>query len=390
MGNETKRIAVITHEPIPIGGAATNRILSWTKAIADENTLVKIFIFKPTESKKNVCNNNFKGAVGSVEFEYIHQTTIWPDKKNKLYKIWILITALFKLKKSLIKFQPDTIVTYTLYYYIKLYLFFLKRKLKFRYIIEETEYPKILKTTKNKFIQKKHLDLYKKADGVLAMTQQLKKYFIHLGCKECFVLPMSVDTSRFEGDFVISKKPYFIYLGGSGGFERDGVSDIIKAFSNFVINYSIYKLFIVGPVNQKIIEKIYCDINNDFIKKQIIFLGNKPSSEVPALLMEATGIIMAPPHDYLSGGFPTKLGEFLASGTPVICTKVSDIPEYLNETNSFLSEPKNIEGLINAMENLVENAKTATNIGLQGKQVAQTVFNAATYSKELRNYLIKA
>ena len=41
------------------------------------------------------------------------------------------------------------------------------------------------------------------------------------------------------------------------------------------------------------------------------------------------------------GGFPTKLGEYLATGKPVCVTKVGEITVYLEDNvSAFLAEPE--------------------------------------------------
>ncbi len=42
---------------------------------------------------------------------------------------------------------------------------------------------------------------------------------------------------------------------------------------------------------------------------------------------------------FANAGFPFKLGEYLATGNPVICTKVSDVEYYLDNEDVYLIDP---------------------------------------------------
>ena len=47
-------------------------------------------------------------------------------------------------------------------------------------------------------------------------------------------------------------------------------------------------------------------------------------------------VLARPDNIQAKGGFPTKLGEYLATGNPVVVTKVGEIPNYLIDgVNAF-------------------------------------------------------
>ena len=61
---------------------------------------------------------------------------------------------------------------------------------------------------------------------------------------------------------------------------------------------------------------------------------------MPKYLCNAKLLALARPDSIQAqGGFPTKLGEYLATGRPVVVTKVGEIPDYLEDgVNAFLSD----------------------------------------------------
>jgi glycosyltransferase involved in cell wall biosynthesis len=383
-------IIVVTRESFPIGMAGTNRIISYLKPLHEKDFSVKVYITKP-HKEINILSKETRGLFDGIHFEYTNNTTVWPSKGKKLKKLQIVVSSYFNIIKKLYADKPSIIITYTNDFFSISLLLLFRMILKYRLIIEETEYPKILtkSVTKSKTIQKIHFYIYRKVNGLLVITKELEAYYRSIGVKNIFVLPMTVDFSRFENLEIVNKENFFTYVGGTGGFIRDGVLDIIKAFNKFIETNPNYKLFIVGPIDENIdiTKEIYQFVKQNSLSQTVIFTGPKKSFEIPAFLIKARGIVMAPPKNFDSGGFPTKLGEFLASGTPTICTKVSDISEYLNASNSFLVNAGDVEGICNAMNDIVSDPEKSQKVGMEGKVLASIIFNAKTYLPDFIKFI---
>lgn len=384
-------ILIVTKEPFPIGMAATNRILSYAKELAKQKN-VKIIIAKPTEKKPNVINDKYKGEMGDLKFEYASKTTIWPKEKTKVIKLIILLRGYVNLTIRIFQLKPRVVIIYSGDFNLRKLVFLLRKIQNFKILIEETEYPKILKKDKDKDKIEAYFKHYRKCDGVIVISRELKDYYEKIGTKSVFLLPMTIETDRFLFDVSEEEiEDYFVYVGGSGGFVRDGVRNIIEGFSYFSKDNPKYKLYIVGLLdkNTSLFEEINSFIKNEHMADKIIFKGIIHSPEIPGILKRAKGIVMAPQKNFNSGGFPTKLGEFLASGRPVITTNVSEIPLYLSKKNSFLIEPHNDLLIAKAMQEIVNNENEANEIGRKGQKVAARFFSIHTYKKELIDFIFE-
>ena len=85
--------------------------------------------------------------------------------------------------------------------------------------------------------------------------------------------------------------------------------------------------------------------------------------------------------------FPTKLGEMLMSGIPVITTTVGDANLYLeNGKNAFIIEPEDEVMLIECMKLILDNPIEAKTIGKAGKLVAEKYFNPIYQGKRLSDF----
>lgn len=372
-------LGVVLQEPFPVGMAATNRVLSYTTKIAKSKN-VKIYIPLSTEFGSQIKNKKPYGIYKGVDYEYVNNTTIWPKNSNKIIKICIVIKSILKLLFRIKKDNPSTLIFYANTGIISFtQIFLIKLFYDNKLIIEESEFPKFNKKIKNKILKKIIFSGYTMADGMIVMTQKLKNYF-EPKVNNIFILPMTVDINRFKKKNLKlnkSKIKYFAYIGDSGGFERDGLLDSVKAFEIFVKKYSNYKFFIIGPENNN--NKIFVTlknyiVNND-LDKYIIFKGRKPSNEIPSLICNAVGLFITPPNNFSSGGFPTKLGEYLASGRPVITTDIDDITNKLSDKDAFIAKARSPEDISSKIEKIAINPKLANLIGENGKKTSEKIFN---------------
>lgn len=385
-------LGLVLQEPFPIGMAATNRILSYVTEIA-KNKNVKVYIPLSTEFSPVINNKKPYGIFKGVDFEYANNTTIWPKQSNKILKIFIVIKSIIKLLLRIKKDNPSTLIFYSntglkSFSQIILIKLFYSNKL----IIEESEFPKFDRKNKNSILKKIIFSAYRMADGMIVMTEKLKKYYESLQVHSILVLPMTVDINRFKnGDLKFNKDniKYFAYVGGSGGFERDGLLDSVKAFEMFVKKHNNYKFFIIGPLNNsnKKFVRLKNYIANNNLEKYIIFKGKVPSNEIPKFIYNAVGLFITPPNNFSSGGFPTKLGEYLASGRPVITTDIKDITNKLSHENAFIAKARSPEDISSKIEKIANNPKLANLIGENGKKTAEKIFNIKEYQNKLELFL---
>jgi len=382
-------LLVITQEPFPYGMAATNRIISYLKIISD-TLKSKVLIFRPTEKKEKIINKIPKGYLDNISYEYTCNLTYWPFK-SVLLKIIFFFYGLFMLTLSIIKTKPKAIIVYSNIYYVTILLLALRTFLNYRLIIEETEYPKCILNKKGYLSKIINIKLYKKADGMIVMTKTLEKYYRTIGVKYIFVLPMTVDANRFNNlEVSINRGNYFVYLG-SGGAERDGLIEIIKAFQLFRLNKSGYKLLLAGNLdkNSNIIRSAINFIKLNKLEEDILFTGYIKYEEIPKLLGSSIANIMLPQKIFITGGFPTKLGEYLMSGRPVIITNVGELSAFLNESNAFIVPPGDLLYVSNVMNYIIEHKKEADEIGMRGREFALKYFNPLYYKKDLIKFIMK-
>jgi glycosyltransferase involved in cell wall biosynthesis len=137
-----------------------------------------------------------------------------------------------------------------------------------------------------------------------------------------------VDTSFFnvrnDSDYDF---PYLAYCGNMDGI-KDGLEILLEAFSRMGDRHPDLKLLLIGDdsdENKK--EKLLTVIEDLNLDDRVFFTGQVDRDEMPRLLGNALLLVVAKPdNEQNSGNFPIKVGEYLATGVPVVLTSVGEIP----------------------------------------------------------------
>ena len=252
---------------------------------------------------------------------------------------------------------------------------------------ENTEIPDVQPLPSAK-LQSEYLKACTKMDGLFVISTALKKYFINKGvdADRIHIINMTVDQNRFIGLKKNTSAEKYIAYCGTAINNKDGVNDLIKAFSIVVKKHPDVKLYIIGqsPVAEDKAGNIKL-VSDLGLKDNVVFTGVVSAAKMPQLLTDAEALALDRPNNIQAqNGFPTKLGEYLLTENPVVVTKVGDIPLFLKDGESaLLAEPGNAEEFALKVCWALENPADAAIVGRRGKEVALKEFNYLTESKKI-------
>lgn len=400
-----KILFIREHNPFYENSASANRYSGLIKGLALQGVMVTMIItggycnIKEYLTKKNTHYNQ------NIEVIYLISTfdnNIWLSRINT-YILKGVYKFVIKAKiNKYIKSNFDIIwITYNrtvLEIYNDNY-----KNIKGKSFIELNEYNDLHegeKTPSNK-VQNRNickenavfLEAIKNIDLFGIMTNNLIKHYSQLikTSSKILHLPMTVDVSRFNNSFYDDsrfQKPYIAYTGSFDN-QKDGVDILIRSFLKIAHKYPDYKLYIVGfyhkdySVNKKLIE-------NSIYSKRIKTIKKMPQHLIPGFLKNATLLVMARPDSkQAKGGFPTKLGEYLATGNPVCATRVGEVEDYLQDNESiFFAKPGDVNSFADAMDKALKDLDNAKKIGNNGKIVALNNFCKDIQSNRLHKFLV--
>jgi len=319
-------ILIIYPNSFPSGGAATNRVFHIAKAIQEGAANVNIIITRGTERKNNIVNSKVSGVFKEVPFFYATTTVIWPN--SSIGRLFNLALGLLKTINLLYfnRKKIDIIISYADYSLINNFSFFMFCKLaKKKFVCCVDEHPWSVINGRNTFLNRIHIKyFYKLFDGFIVMTNILIDYY-KTKCRsdaKFIHIPMTVEFERFEFGKKKTTEEYIAYCGGDKTGTKDGIDILIKAFNVIKDEHTALKLYIIGPVH-KTIKLLVSELKLD---RRVVFFGFINGDKVPDLLINAKILCLARPNNkQAEGGFPTKLGEYLASGVPIVVTNIGEI-----------------------------------------------------------------
>ena len=172
---------------------------------------------------------------------------------------------------------------------------------------------------------------YKKSDALIVTSHYFADHF--KGEKLVLSLPtLQCHRLDIENHQVNNYPRKFIYAGGLG-YQKDMLSEIIHAFSE--IQDHDFEFNILGITKQQYTDRFYDDmsiINKINLKgERIKFWGPVSHNTVLCELMKSDfSMIIRHSSRRNNVGFPTKYGESINCGTPVIVSDFSDVVYYTN------------------------------------------------------------
>ena len=122
------------------------------------------------------------------------------------------------------------------------------------------------------------------------------------------------------------------------------------------------------------------------LRDHVELLGARPQAEVRALLHSATAFVLPSTiaADGNRDGIPVALMEAMAVGAPVISTRVSGIPELVdNDISGVLVEGGDADGLATAIERLLGDADLRDCLARSARDVVERDFDAAREASKL-------
>ena len=381
----------------PRASAPTSRISAYAKGIIENNGSVTVLCLRAI-GVKSLGHNEIpaSGVVNGIKYVYAPGVTMRPES--------FLVRTFFKLRSLLKSFgiiwkldraqKIDAFLFYSTYALHEILFTLLARCLRTPVIIERGEYPFRDRTTFRKKLraywhERFEVRLY---DGMIFITRFLENYYKPLMKKDTKYIrvPILVEMSRFEGAVSAdSNGKYIAYCGDPSG-NKDGVPTLIEAFSMLAEKYSDLRLYIIGDSGHKnVLPNLKEQARKLNIEDRVIFTGRISREEMPQYLCNATILALARPTSLQAqGGFPTKLGEYLATAKPVVVTDVGEIAEFLRDGESaFIAEPDSVISFADKLDFVLSNPELANRVGRVGRELAKRHFHYALYGSRIEAFI---
>lgn len=192
----------------------------------------------------------------------------------------------------------------------------------------------------------------------ITIGEPLARYYQEMGVPETKVriLPTGVNINRFSAESAgAARNPYadnspnVCYVGHL--YDYKGIPTILQAARQLQdVNFHL-----VGGTTEDIARQR--KNIGDLGITNVTLHGHKSQSQLPAFMWYADILLLPPSADHPSAAWtsPVKLGEYMASGTPIVASRISALDYWLTEDEVEFVEPDNGERLAQAIKNVLED-----------------------------------
>lgn len=218
---------------------------------------------------------------------------------------------------------------------------------------------------------------YELTDGFIFLTEEMNK-LINIQKKPHVIIEGIWSEKQYIGNS--KKEKTILYAGGlNSEYGIDIILDLAKQCPNY-----IFALYGKGPLEDKIIKtsKKY---------KNIKYYGLVSNDEIIRRQAEACLLINLRKTnlEYTKYSFPSKIIEYMASGTPILTTKLRGIPNEYNKYLNYVDE-KSKYNIKDEVEKIIVDEKGAyKEKAKKAKQFILTNKNKQTQGEKIIKLILK-
>lgn len=369
------KIAIICSYPLPYGMAATTRIFSYSKGLVALGADIEVISYMPSGIGIDNLEDD-KGELDGVKYRYAFRRK---RTKNKIFRylevLWSLLLLMKYLVKNNGKSKYDAIIISSDNLVILCYMIFVNIIIQSKLLFIFDEFPIPIRGKLKKAIPAWKRNAYSLIlhfySGYISMTDTLLKYYQDISFHKGIIVSSITDISRFEKLPVrvnIHPASFRIVYMGNMELSKDNVDNILLSLAYLRNKYNIH-LFLYGNPSKSNKNELLDIIKSNELSDYVTF-DYVSYVDVPTILNEADVLVSSQPDTVrAAGGFPTKLGEYLMTAKPVLCTDVGEISEYfVDKKEVYLAMPGSPKDFADKLSYIFDNYKEALLAGEAGKQ----------------------
>ncbi len=209
----------------------------------------------------------------------------------------------------------------------------------------------------------------------ITISHRLAAHYQTLGVppQKITVLPDAVDTTLFQRPSTLPPSPYttpgphVTYTGHL--YDYKGIPAILET----AVQLPHIQFHLVGGLPADIARHQAAAQAKQLTN--IHFHGMQPHKNVPPYLWHADLLLLPPSQHHPSAAWtsPLKLGEYLASGTPVIATQIPALQDWLTPDDVVFVPPDDAAALAKAITNLLDDPAKQQALAQNARQKARTL-----------------
>ena len=385
----------------PFGMASSSRIRLLALSLVKQGSCVSVLVVRGTEKAgRKSLNTEAQGVWHGINYEYMTGSPFIPRQSltRGLSKICGFIRTMLLLRKLKGEGKLDVVILYTrdLWTIAKLSKFC--HQLKIPVALELCEWPIAQvkahggsKVKAEKFCR----EVFRYVDAVIPISSFIEDRVHEYGIREGRIIPwlripVLVDVDEFQNSESKSPETLLMYCGSLG--YRNILKTVLDTCVLLKERHLSFRMTILGgqssPDEFKWVKGYASEAG---VLGRVDILEYVSDIELRKIYEEATAFLAPIPNDMQSlARFPTKIGEYFASGRPVITTKFGEAAYYLEDgVNAFVVEECDPVRIAEKVLYVSRNPAKASNVGIEGRNLAYSCFQYNLYGAPLLVFLQK-
>ncbi len=197
---------------------------------------------------------------------------------------------------------------------------------------------------------------FRDADGFISISRLLDEHNKAFG-KPSVRIPTILDVQNAPLKLDSKNDKIVIVYTGSPGVSKEFLYPVVRALSQNRFLRERIEFHIYGPNEKQVLKNAHMNKKLLDTTKNCVFVhGKVPQETINDVLLNADyQLFLRPDRRSSNAGFPTKLGESMAVGTPVISNDTGDIGLYLKDGyNGFLIQGISVYEINSVLEKICE------------------------------------
>ncbi len=219
------------------------------------------------------------------------------------------------------------------------------------------------------------LYLWKKAKGLTVLTRFIKDRLVQSGVSEqrifispdavdlrLFDLPLSKEAAREKLSLPLNRK-IVLYAGSFFLYDWKGVDILLESAKQFEEPH----LFVLVGGSKEEVNKARASWGRD----NILFLGHQPPRTIPTYLKAADVLVIPNKKGSTTSEYytsPLKLFEYMASGRPIIASRIPSLEEVVSAKEVLFFEPNNVEDLVLGIRQIFQDESFAQSLACSARK----------------------
>lgn len=233
------------------------------------------------------------------------------------------------------------------------------------------------------------------ADLFIARSYKARDYLLSIGAEDrkTKVVHKGIDLTQFKGSGANKKddsKVRILYVGQL--VKTKGVIELLTAFEQLCSEFANLELWLVGRSNSDPLGKTVRDYSR---RLPIVVKAEVDYDKVPDFYQK-TDIYCHLSQDWkylglIKGGndwFPYAILEAMASGLPIVATKVGGIPEQLGQEGNIYVEQKDVETVYRALKKFILDDGLRERVGRRNRKRAEKMFEIKKQARKTEEAIL--